>query len=126
MGVGGPIGPTRLTYITLDSTSYAHIFVYHAWFDIDGNSRLLPQFRNINSITDLVGRTISRSIGLPTAGGRVYFSANLGFNVGTYNGGYHTTSRFTFIATPTGYDPRRGMHTGRVVTGYPGEYRRDQ
>lgn len=117
--VGGEIivvanrGPTTQRYIQMTTLSYAHIFTQHAWFPFPDTSRFSEEFRDVNSMYGLVGKTITTTTGIIQPNGNVRYEGTLPFNVGTDPLGF-LTREMTVIVRPT------GPGTGDVVTAYPG------
>ena len=77
--------------ITLDNMSRLHIFARHVWRPLNNTSRYLSQFANTNAINMLFQLTVDSTIGFPQPNGNYYFSADLGFPVGTDQVGLSTS-----------------------------------
>lgn len=111
---------TNNVELFLDNLSRLHIFGRHVWWPLGNTSRYLDQFGNTNAINQLFSLTVNSTIGFPQPNGNYYFSANLGFIVGTDQAGLDTTWNTVIvkmIQEPTPTTP--GF--GRVVTMYPGQ-----
>lgn len=104
---------SRFRVVSLTTKSYFHIFIFHAWFDIDGKSVFAPQFQNVSSMYGLVGTVIETSTGIIQKNGRVQYVKTFPFYVGLDQDG-HDTRTMTVIVHPT------GPSTGDVYTAFPG------
>lgn len=106
--------------VVLDTSGYFHIFARHVWWPIGNTSRYAQQFRNVPAINGIFAATVNSTIGFPQPNGNYYFSANLGFTVGTDQLGGPTTWNTVIVQVavmPTATTPG----VGTVVTMYPGQ-----
>lgn len=100
--------------------SRLHIFGRHVWWPLNNTSRYLSKFGNTNAINGLFSLTVNSTIGFPQPNGNYYFSADLGFTVGTDQAGLATSWNTVIVELqqePTPSTP--GF--GRVVTMFPGQ-----
>jgi hypothetical protein len=104
----------------MDRSSYFHIFARHVWWGLSDTSRYAASFRNVNALNALMTQTVNSTIGFPQPNGNYYFSADLGYPVGTDQAG-NETSWNTVIVEPLVMPTETQQGMGRVVTMYPGQ-----
>jgi RHS repeat-associated protein len=103
---------THQRIITIDWKGFSHIFLWHILFSFEDKSRFAAKFHSVDAIQKLIEDTIEHSIGVPQSNGRIQYTADLGYTVGTGLNGMDT-SIMTVIVQPT------GPYTGEVVTAFP-------